>query len=64
MKARKKPNTRREHQERNVPGKRQGARATKAGRRQSTGSNVRETAGSVVKADAATRVTRARRKTT
>jgi hypothetical protein len=49
MKRRKKPNTRREHHERNVPAKPQGARATKAGRRQRTGGNVRETAGNVVK---------------
>jgi hypothetical protein len=55
MKARKKPNTLREHQQRNVPGKGRGAGVTKAGRRQKTGSNVRETAGSVVKAEASTR---------
>jgi len=50
MKSRKKPNTRREHQERNVAGKRSGARVTKAGRRQKSPRNVRQTAGTVVAA--------------
>ena len=59
-KARKKPNTLREHKERNVTGKGQGARVTKAGRRQTSGGNVRETAGSVVRADASS--TRAKAK--
>jgi hypothetical protein len=53
MKARKKPNTRREHQQRNAPSKRRGATVAKAGRQQRTGRNVRETAGSVVKASTA-----------
>jgi hypothetical protein len=48
MKSRKKPNTRREHQQRNVPGKRAGANVTKAGRRQKSPRNARQTAGSVI----------------
>jgi hypothetical protein len=48
MKARKKPDTRREHQQRNVPGVRAGASVARAGRRQRSGRNARSTAGSVV----------------
>jgi hypothetical protein len=48
-KARKKPNTLREHQQRNVPGKRQGVGVTKAGRRQKPKRNVRGTAGATVR---------------
>ena len=63
MKARKQSNTLREHQQRNVPGKGQGARVTKAGRRQTSGGNVRETAGSVVRADASSTPAKAKRGT-
>jgi hypothetical protein len=48
MKSRKKPNTLREHQKRNTPGKSAGARVTKAGRRQRADRNARTTAGTTV----------------